>query len=135
MADTFQLEIATPERGIVSEPVRSATLPGEEGYFEVLPDHGALLSILDPGVLTYEDGAGTHILAIDGGFSEVRDNCVRVLTTHAWRPEEIDTERARRQLEDGQRAMKAAHEQPDFKNAMHAYKTARGLVDVAERAR
>lgn len=134
MGDTFQLEIATPERGIVNEPVRDATLPGEEGYFEVLFEHGALLSMLDPGVVTYHNEAGEQMLAIDGGFAEVLENHVRVLTTHVWRPEEIDLERARRDVEEGLRAVRRAHEYKDSANALRAYKTARGRVEAAERA-
>lgn len=134
MADTFQLEVATPERGIVNEPARNVTLPGAEGYFEVLPEHGGLLSILDPGVLSYQNDAGTHFFAIDGGFAEVLNNCVRVLTTHIWYPDEIDVERARNRVQETSRNMKAAHEQPDYENAMRAHKTALALVDTAARA-
>lgn len=134
MADRFQLEIATPERSIVNESVRDATLPGEEGYFEVLPDHGGLLSMLEPGVVTYHNEAGAQVLAIDGGFAEVLDNHVRVLTTHVWRPEEIDLEQARHEVDEGLRAVRRAHEFKESANALRAYKTARGLVETAEHA-
>ncbi|HEX7362204.1 MAG TPA: ATP synthase F1 subunit epsilon [Bryobacteraceae bacterium] len=133
MADTFQLEIATPERRITGEPVHDALLPGEEGYFEVLPDHGALLSILDPGVVSYRNEAGTHIFVIDGGFVEVLDNCVRVLTNHVQPAAEIDAASARREMEETSKAVGRAQEQPEAERAMHAYKLARGRVAAAER--
>jgi F-type H+-transporting ATPase subunit epsilon len=83
MADTFQLEIATPERRIVNEPVFEVELPGQNGYFGVLPHHAALLSVLAPGSVTYRNANGVRVLLIDGGFSEVRENHVRVVTSHA----------------------------------------------------
>ena len=46
MADTFQLEVATPERLLVDEQVTEAELPGKDGYMGVLPGHAPLLSAL-----------------------------------------------------------------------------------------
>jgi F-type H+-transporting ATPase subunit epsilon len=134
VADTFQLEIATPERRIVDEPVRHALLPGENGYFEVLPDHGALFSILDPGVVSYRNEAGTHIFVIDGGFVEVFNNCVRVLTNHVQPAAEIDASAAHREMEETSKAVGRATDQAATERAMHAYKLARGRVDGATQA-
>jgi F-type H+-transporting ATPase subunit epsilon len=83
MADTFQLEVATPERLFVDEQVSEAELPGKEGYMGILPGHAPLLSILGSGILTYKSGAGEQKLKIEGGFVEVFDNHVRVLADRA----------------------------------------------------
>ena len=83
MADTFQLEVATPERLLVDEQVTEAELPGKDGYMGVLPGHAPLLSALGEGTLTYKSGGGQKVLKIDGGFVEVFDNHVRVLADHA----------------------------------------------------
>lgn len=53
MADTFEIEIATPERLLGREQAVRAQIPAKEGYIGVLPDHAPLLSILGVGVLTY----------------------------------------------------------------------------------
>ena len=52
MADTFQLEVATPEREVVHEEANEAQLPGKDGYIGVLPGHAPLLGALGAGVLT-----------------------------------------------------------------------------------
>jgi F-type H+-transporting ATPase subunit epsilon len=83
MADTFQLEVATPERLFVDEQASEAELPGKEGYMGILPGHAPLLSILGAGTLTYKSGVGENKLKIDGGFVEVFENHVRVLADHA----------------------------------------------------
>ncbi len=83
MADTFQLEVATPERLVVDEQVAEAELPAENGYMGILAGHAPLMSAFVPGVLTYEGGGGPHVLAIAGGFVEVSDNHVRVLADEA----------------------------------------------------
>jgi F-type H+-transporting ATPase subunit epsilon len=84
MADnTFQLEVATPERLLVDAQVSEAELPGKDGYMGVLPGHAPLLSALGKGTLTYLEGGAKHVFNIDGGFVEVFDNHVRVLADRA----------------------------------------------------
>jgi len=83
MADTFLLQVATPEKLVVDEQVTSAELPGKDGYMGILAGHAPLLSALGEGKLTYSSGGGQTVLKIDGGFVEVFDNKVSVLADHA----------------------------------------------------
>jgi F-type H+-transporting ATPase subunit epsilon len=134
MADTFQLEVATPERLLVDEQVTEAELPGQDGYMGVLAGHAPLLSALGAGVLTYRGGAEERVLAIDGGFVEVFDNHVRVLADHAEFGRDIQAESARRQLDQALEAMKKANQQPDSDAALAAMKKAQARFDAAEKA-
>ncbi|MFB3820267.1 MAG: F0F1 ATP synthase subunit epsilon [Candidatus Methylomirabilales bacterium] len=96
MAETFRLEIVTPEERLVSEEVRELVAPGTEGYFGVLPGHIPFVTTLDTGELTYRvDGTERH-LAISGGYAEVRRDRVIVLADRAERAEDIDAPRAER---------------------------------------
>jgi F-type H+-transporting ATPase subunit epsilon len=92
--DTFLLEIATPEKSLVKEQVSEAQIPGADGYLGILPDHAPLLSRLNPGILTYKSGGKENMIAVHGGFLEVKDNHVRCLVDQAERAEEIDLARA-----------------------------------------
>lgn len=83
MADTFQLEVTTPERLFVDEQVSEAELPAKEGYMGILPGHAPLVSILGTGILTYKSSGGAKKLKIDGGFVEVFEDHVSVLADHA----------------------------------------------------
>lgn len=83
MADTFQLEVATPERLFVDQQVSEAELPGKEGYMGILPGHAPLLSMLGEGILTYKSGGGEQKLKIIGGFVEIFEDHVRVLADRA----------------------------------------------------
>jgi F-type H+-transporting ATPase subunit epsilon len=133
MADTFQLEVATPERLLVNEQVTSAELPGENGYLGILAGHAPLISALGAGVLSYEGGGGPHVLAIAGGFVEVSDNHVRVLADHAEPPEDIQVDKARQQLEEANRALHEAKETADSEAALHAAQHAQARIDASER--
>jgi len=102
MAETLELEVATPERELVREQVSEVQLPGKEGYMGVLPGHAPLLGLLGIGTLSYVVGGHKRYLSIHGGFLEILDDHVRVLADLAERAEEIDIQRARAALQRSQ---------------------------------
>lgn len=79
MADTFEIEIATPERLVLRREADFAQIPGKDGYLGVLPGHAALLSELGDGELSVTLNSETDTYSIHGGYVEIRDNHVRVL--------------------------------------------------------
>jgi F-type H+-transporting ATPase subunit epsilon len=79
MAETFEIEIATPEKLIARQRAESAQIPGKDGYMGILPGHAALLSELGAGVLSITLDGKTDSFNLTGGYVEVRDNHVRVL--------------------------------------------------------
>jgi F-type H+-transporting ATPase subunit epsilon len=104
MADTLELEVATPERSLVCEQVSEVQVPGKEGYMGILPGHAALMGLLGISTLSYvtvSDGKKKY-LSIHEGFVEVLDDHVRVLADTAERAEEIDLQRARVALQRAQ---------------------------------
>ena len=95
MAEKIQLEVVTPERRLLAEPVDMVTIPGLGGELGILPGHTPLISQLQTGVLTYVQEGKSFPLHVSGGFVEVRDDHVSVLAEVAERPEEIDSARAK----------------------------------------
>ena len=68
-----------------------------------MPDHASLLSELGIGAMTYttpEDHR--YSLAIRGGFLEIHNNVVRVLTDIAEKGQEIDVTQAEKDLKHAQ---------------------------------
>lgn len=134
MADTFQLEIATPERQLLNEQVTQAEIPGKEGYLGILAGHAPLLSMLGAGVLTYESGRGSQVIAIAGGFVEVFNNHVSVLADHAQFAADIRTEKAREELEQANEALKQAQNESEADAALKAAQRAQAYLDAGARA-
>ena len=95
MAEKIQLEVVTPERRLLDDPVDMVTVPGLNGELGILPGHTPLISQLKTGVLTYTQDGKSSQLHVSGGFVEVRDDRVSVLAEVAERPEEIDPAKAR----------------------------------------
>ncbi|HLJ16139.1 MAG TPA: ATP synthase F1 subunit epsilon [Bryobacteraceae bacterium] len=136
MAETFQLEIATPERMLVNEQVIRCQIPCKDGYLGVLPQHAPLLSELDIGVLTYlaADGERRFALAIHGGFVEVLDNHVRVLADLAEYGHEIDLTKAQQELRRAEDQQIDSAVSIDIASALTAIMHARARVEAARRA-
>ncbi len=79
MAEKIQLEVVTPERRVLAEPVDMVTVPGLGGELGILPGHTPLISQLQNGVLTYVQDGKSSSLHLTGGFVEVHDDHVSVL--------------------------------------------------------
>jgi F-type H+-transporting ATPase subunit epsilon len=91
---SLKLDIVTAERIVYSEEVDVVIAPGTEGQLGILPHHAPLMTILQAGELVARRGGEEDIMAISGGFLEVRPDRVIVLADSAERAEEIDIERA-----------------------------------------
>ena len=83
MADTFQLEIVTPEKLMVKEAAEEAQIPGMNGYLGILPGHAPLITELAVGVISYRASGETHNLAVAWGFAEVLPDKVTILAEAA----------------------------------------------------
>src|SRR5436305_6565703 len=95
MADTFQLEIVTPEKKVVETAAEEIEIPGKNGYLGILPGHAPLITELSVGEITYRENSAEQHLAVAWGFAEVLPNKVTILAETAERPSEIDVDRAR----------------------------------------
>jgi F-type H+-transporting ATPase subunit epsilon len=85
MNKTINFELVSPEEKLVSEPVKQAVIPGEEGEFGVGPDHCSLVVTLKPGVVAlHKDGQEKpRRIFIAGGFADVTGLQCTVLAEEA----------------------------------------------------
>ena len=133
MADTFEIEIATPERQLVHEKALSAQIPGKGGYLGILPGHAALLGELGIGVLSFKsESGGQYTLAVHGGYVEVLDNHVRVLADIAEVARDIDVPRAQRAYERRQHELINPSEGADPAGALAAVLRAEARLAAAK---
>src|SRR5271167_1250634 len=95
MADTFKLEIVTPEKKVVDTMAEEMQIPGKNGYLGILPGHAPLITELAVGEITFKEDSGEQRLAVAWGFAEVLPDKVTILAESAERPSEIDVARAR----------------------------------------
>lgn len=103
MADTFEFELVSPERLLLSERAEMVVVPGTEGNFGVLPGHSPFASTVRADVIeVYENNKVKQRIFVGGGFAEVTPERLTVLADEAVPVERLDRaaiEAAIRQLE------------------------------------
>src|SRR6185503_19668355 len=131
----LRLEFVTPERAIAHEDVDEVELPGEDGFFAVLPGHAPLLAALKTGPVWYRKGGEKTYAFISNGFAEVTADQVSVLAQVAERAEDIDiarAEAAKRRAEE--RLSKPSQTDFDAERARIAMLRALTRLQVAQKA-
>jgi len=81
---TFQLELVSPEKLLLSRQVDMVIIPAAEGEMGVLPGHAPMIVALRGGAIRVtENGQITESLFVAGGFAEVTPDRVTVLADEA----------------------------------------------------
>jgi F-type H+-transporting ATPase subunit epsilon len=126
----LQCVVVTPEKTLFDEWVDFVALPLFDGELGVMPGRAPLIGRLGYGELRTKRAAEVHRYFVDGGFAQVRNNVVTVLTQRAIAADQIDTTAAARQLEavDEQRAVTDA----EYAEHTKAVARARGMLRVGE---
>lgn len=84
MDDSFHIQVATPTGLLVDTDAVSAQIPSARGYIGVLPGHASLLAALGDDKLSYvTTSSETRSLLVHGGYVEIHDDQVRILTPSA----------------------------------------------------
>lgn len=135
MAETFNLEVATPERLVFREAATEAQLPCKNGYIGVLPGHSPLLSELGIGYASYVAGGRKAYFALHGGFVEVLPDKVRVLAETVEKAEEIDVKRAEAAYRRAQEQLAEPHVETDPALALSAMFRAQARLDTVAQVR
>lgn len=77
------VSVISPEKVLFQGQVESVVVPAFDGELGILTGHAPLMTLLGRGVLRLGGGGGGQRFAIDGGFLQVVDNEVRVVTEKA----------------------------------------------------
>jgi len=133
MADTFQLEIVTPEKMVVKDSAEEMQIPGKNGYLGILPGHAPLITELAVGEITYRNAGATHHLSVAWGFAEVLPDKVTILAETAERASEIDVNRAQNAKQRAEKDFAQCSTEADFKKVGDDLKRAETRLEVAEK--
>ena len=127
--DRLQCVVVTPERTLFDQVVGSVVLPLLDGELGVLPGHSPLLGRLGYGELRTGSDAHSQRYFVDGGFAQVRDNVVTVLTNRAIPVAQLDVAAATAELEQS-KTRQGGNEQ-DAAERTRLMDRARAMIRVA----
>jgi len=131
MADTFELEIVTPEKMVVRATAEEMQIPGKQGFLGILPGHAPLITELAVGEITYRSNGEKHSLAVAWGFAEVLPDKVTILAETCEQPAEIDTKRAQEAKQRAEQRLKSGNTDVDYGRAKDALERAQTRLEVA----
>ncbi|WP_396206597.1 ATP synthase F1 subunit epsilon [Gemmatimonas sp.] len=82
MAD-LKVSVISPERVLYEGTARGVIAPAFDGEVGILPMHAPLMTLLGRGTLRVDTAEGEQRFQVDGGFLQVVDDAVRVVTEQA----------------------------------------------------
>lgn len=141
-SDQLRVRLVTPERTLFESSATAVELPSKSGAFEVLYGHAPLMAELGAGDVRIHTGAGieqsspeTTRYNVNWGFVEVLPDRVTILASDALKPAEIDTARARQQLDRGNKMWnEAGDSEPAYDEALRVINEAEAkLASAAEK--
>ena len=83
MSDSLKVSVISPERVLFEGTARGVIAPAFDGEVGILPLHAPLMTVLGKGTVRLDTADGERRFEVSGGFLQVIDNQVRVVTEHA----------------------------------------------------
>jgi F-type H+-transporting ATPase subunit epsilon len=96
---SLTIRVITPERIVWDAIAEELILPSSTGQLGILMDHAPLLTALDIGVMRLKTGSNWISFVLMGGFAEVENNNITILSTSAEEGASIDSALAQAALE------------------------------------
>ncbi len=131
------LEIVSPEKLLLSQPVDMVVIPASEGEMGVLPGHSPMIVLLRGGTIRiYEGDQVTAQLYVAGGFAEVTPERCTVLANEAIPVAEVSRAEGEKRLQEAEAAY-AATDKMDvvaLDAAMDRAQSARAMIEAATAA-
>ncbi|KAB7707461.1 F0F1 ATP synthase subunit epsilon [Bacillus aerolatus] len=130
---TFKVSIVTPDGPAYESDVEMVSAKAQSGELGILPGHIPMVAPLQVGAVRLSKGAGKpDLVAISGGFLEVRPDQVTILAQAAETAENIDIARAKEAKLRAESLLSNKQDNIDFKRAELALKRAINRIDVYE---
>jgi F-type H+-transporting ATPase subunit epsilon len=131
--DTFHCSVITPERAVLEADATFVAFPAHDGEVGILPGRAPLLFKMGIGELRVESPEGNHNFFVDGGFAQMVENRLTLLTEQAKAVEELDPAAAGRALAEA-RDMPMVSD-AEFAARQRAVRRAETQIHLAEEKR
>jgi F-type H+-transporting ATPase subunit epsilon len=128
-SDTFQCSVITPERVVLDTPATFVAFPAHDGEVGIMTHRAPLVYKLGTGTLRVKSPDQNHVFYIDGGFAQMNENRLTILTEQAKKASEIQPASADKELSEA-RAMPAKDEKSQ-EAKQRAVRRAKAKIKVA----
>lgn len=98
----LQVVIVTPEKTALDMKCEAVSLPLIDGEIGILQGHAPTLGRLGYGEMRVRDGGKTSLFYVDGGFAQIADDTVTVLTGRALTIADMNIDDVRQRLSEAE---------------------------------
>jgi len=128
---TIKVSVVTPDGPVYEADVEMVSAKAKSGELGILPGHIPMVAPLNIGAVRLKKGGNTELVAVSGGFLEVRPDRVTILAQAAEKAADIDVMRARAAKERAEKRLQSKQEDIDFKRAQLALQRAVNRLSIA----
>lgn len=134
MASVMQLDVLSPDAYVFqADDISYIEVQTTSGSLGILPHHATMVAALAQAPLKYRDAEGkAHYLCVDGGFLEVKENKVTILSVSAETPEIIDVAKAQASLDRAQAKIDNPPEDVDMSVVIKDLKKAQAQLKTVQ---
>jgi F-type H+-transporting ATPase subunit epsilon len=129
--DQLRCIVVTPEATVLDKSATFVALPLYDGEIGIATKHSPMIGRLGYGELRLVSGATTERYYVDGGFVQVADNVVSILTNRSVPAAAVDAEMASAQLADALARRPAGEEELKIRDRL--IRQARAQLRIAAR--
>ncbi|MGP4079365.1 F0F1 ATP synthase subunit epsilon [Pseudalkalibacillus sp. R45] len=132
---TFTVSVVTPDGPVYEETgAEMVSAKATSGELGILPGHVPLVAPLTINAVRIKKDNNTQILAVSGGFIEVRPDQVTILAQAAELAADINVDRAKAAKERAEKRLQGSKQEDiDFKRAQYALDRAINRINVTSR--
>ena len=136
MANVMQLDVLSPDAYVFqADNITYVGVQTVGGGIGIEARHLTMMATLEPAPVKYRDDQDTaHYLFVDGGFLEVKESKVTILSVAAETAESIDVEKAQTDLERAQAKISNLKGDMDKAEAVRDLKRAQARLKTVQLA-
>src|SRR5699024_11133405 len=130
---TLTVSVVTPDGQVLEDDYEMLSCKAEGGELGILPGHIPLVASLTINAVRLKRGNDEDLVAVNGGFLEVRPEKATILAQSAERADDIDVNRAERAKERAAQLLESNNQDVDVQRAKLALNRAMNRLGVAKR--
>ncbi|MGM9967714.1 MULTISPECIES: F0F1 ATP synthase subunit epsilon [unclassified Rummeliibacillus] len=129
---TTVVNIVTPDGPVYDSEVSMVIVKTVTGEMGILPGHIPTVAPLAVSAVRLKKDNNTEVVAVSGGFVEIRPDKVTILTPSAEIADDIDIARAKEAVKRAEQRLQSKQDNIDFKRAELSLKRAMNRINVKE---
>lgn len=130
---TLTVSVVTPDGQVLEDDYEMLSCKAENGELGILPGHIPLVAPLTINAVRLKRESEEDLIAVNGGFLEVRPDKVTILAQSAEKASDIDVDRAEQAKERAAKLLESNNPDTDVMRAKLALNRAINRIEVAKK--